>query len=82
MTYISIDGEKYEKELLDLVQDYTAEQGARELSQDDVWDLIASAKEGIRVTDIEKKTLLFIRENFLFNQAAAKLFDETVAAIK
>ncbi|WP_053981018.1 hypothetical protein [Marinagarivorans algicola] len=82
MTYISIDGEKYEKELLDLVQDYTAEQGARELSQDDVWDLITSVKEGVRVSDIEKKTLLFIRENFLFNQDAARLFDETVAELK
>jgi hypothetical protein len=81
MAYVSIDGQKYEKELLDLAKEHTTGKGEGKLSKDEVVDLFASAKDGNGVTDIEKATLVYIRANFEFTSAAAKDFDEAFAAL-
>lgn len=81
MAYVTIDGEKYEKELLDLAKEHTTGQGEGKISKDEAADLIKSAKDGSQVTDIEKNTLKYIRANFDFTDAAAKQFDEDVAAL-
>jgi hypothetical protein len=76
MAYVSINGEKYEKELLDLAQQHTTGMGEGKLSKDEVLDLFKSAKDGQQVTDTEKKTLAYIRKNFEFTDAAARDFDD------
>ncbi len=76
MAYVTIDGEKYEKELLELAKKHTTGVGEGKLSKDEVADLFKSAADGQGVTEIEKNTLSYIRTNFVFTDAAAKDFDE------
>ena len=44
-------------------------------------DLFKSASDGQGVTDTEKLTLEYIRNNFEFTEAAAKDFDEAFAKL-
>ena len=81
MAYVSIDGEKYEKELLELAKAHTTGRGEGKISKDEVADLIKSAQDGQGVTETELKTLHYIRKNFEFTDAAAKMFDEAVAKL-
>ncbi|WP_166373005.1 hypothetical protein [Psychromonas sp. SA13A] len=81
MAYVNIDGQKYEKELLDLAKEHTTGKGEGKLSKDEVVDLFTSAKDGTGVTDTEKATLVYIRANFEFTNAAAKDFDEAFDAL-
>ncbi len=81
MAYVSIDGEKYEKELLELAKKHTTGAGEGKLSKDEVAELFKSAADGQGVTDIEKNTLAYIRKNFEFTEASAKYFDEKFAQL-
>ncbi len=81
MAYQTIDGVKYEKELLDLATAHTTGQGEGKLSKDEVADLFKSANDGQGVTDTEKGTLEYIRNNFEFTDAAAKDFDAAFASL-
>lgn len=81
MAYVSIDGEQYEKELLDLAKQHTTGAGEGKLSKDEVADLFKSASDGQSVTETEKKTLAYIRKNFELTDAAAKMFDEQFAGL-
>lgn len=81
MAYETIDGQKYEKELLDLARKHTTGAGEGKLSKDEVLDLIKSAQDGTSVTETEKATLAYIRNNFEFTEAAAKDFDTAFAKL-
>ena len=81
MAYVSIDGEKYEKELLELAKQHTTGAGEGKLSKDEVADLFKSANDGQGVTDTEKKTLAYIRKNFELTDAAARDFDDSFAKL-
>ena len=81
MSYQTIDGVKYEKELLDLAKEHTTGRGEGKLSKDEVADLFKSASDGLGVTETEKQTLEYIRNNFVFTDAAAKDFDEAFAKL-
>ncbi|MBL3655557.1 hypothetical protein [Fulvivirga sediminis] len=76
MAYMTIEGVKYEKELIELAQAHTTGKGEGKISKDEVKDLFKSAEDGTSVTDTEKRTLEYIRKNFEFTDASAKLFDE------
>lgn len=76
MAYQSIDGVQYEKELLDLAKKHTTGRGEGKLSKDEVAELFKSASDGQGVTETEKRTLQYIRDNFEFTDAAAKDFDK------
>ena len=81
MSYQTIDGVKYEKELLNLAKEHTTGRGEGKLSKDEVADLFKSASDGLGVTETEKQTLEYIRNNFVFTDAAAKDFDEAFAKL-
>ena len=81
MAYQSINGIQYEKELLDLAKEHTTGRGEGKISKDEVVDLFKSASDGQGVTDTEKLTLEYIRNNFEFTEAAAKNFDESFAKL-
>lgn len=81
MAYQTIDGVKYEKELLELAKKHTTGVGEGKLSKDEVADLFKSANDGQGVTETEKQTLEYIRNNFVFTDAAAKDFDEAFAKL-
>lgn len=81
MAYQSIDGVQYEKELLDLAKKHTTGRGEGRISKDEVADLFTSATDGQGVTETEKRTLEYIRNNFEFTEAAAKDFDNAFAKL-
>ena len=78
MAYTTIDGIKYEKELLDLAEKHTTGRGESKISADEAVELIASAKDGGRITEIEKNTLVYIRKHYQFTFAAAQYFDNSL----
>lgn len=81
MAYISIDGEQYEKALMDLARRHTTGRGEGKLSREEVADLFDSARDGRGVTETEKKTLAYIRTHFEFTDAAARDFDAAFALL-
>ena len=81
MAYQSIGGVQYEKELLEMAKKHTTGRGEGKLSKDEVADLFESANDGKGVTETEKRTLEYIRKNFVFTDAAAKDFDEAFAKL-
>ena len=81
MAYETIDGNRYEKELLELARHHTTGVGEGKLSKDEVVDLFKSANDGQGVTDTEKATLAYIRQNFAFTDAAAADFDEAFSKL-
>lgn len=81
MAYETIDGVRYEKELLELARQHTTGAGEGKLSKDEVADLFKSASDGQGVTETEKATLAHIRKNFEFTDAAARDFDEAFAKL-
>ena len=81
MAYQSIDGIQYEKELLDLAKKHTTGRGEGKISKDEVSDLFTSATDGQGVTETEKRTLEYIRNNFEFTDAATRDFDNAFAKL-
>ncbi len=81
MAYVTIDGNKYEKELIDLATHHTTGQGEGKLSKDEVKELFESAHDGPGVTEIEKATLAYIRQTYEFTDAAAADFDAAFAKL-
>ncbi|WP_027967856.1 hypothetical protein [Halomonas halocynthiae] len=81
MAYVTIGGVQYEKELIDLANAHTTGQGEGKVSKDEVDDLLKSALDGQGVTDVERRTLEYIRNNFDFTDAAAERFDKKFAEL-
>lgn len=81
MAYVTIDGEKYEKELIDLATKLTTGKGEGKISKEEAGDLLKSAADGRGVTETELKTLKYIRKAFTFTDAAATFFDAEVAKL-
>ena len=81
MAYVTIDGVKYEKELLDLAEKHTTGKNEGQISKDEAAELINSAKDGVKVTEIELATLKYIRTQYPFTDAAAADFDRALAAL-
>ncbi len=78
MAYVTIDGVKLEKELLELAKKHTTGRGESRISKEEAQELIDSAKDGVKITDTEMATLKYIRENFTFTAPAAEIFDEVL----
>ncbi|HBD11781.1 MAG TPA: hypothetical protein DCZ13_06510 [Porticoccaceae bacterium] len=82
MAYVTIDGQKYEKELIDLATAHTTGRGEGKIAKDEAADLLKSASDGPGVTDTEMATLNYIRNNFEFTDAAASYFDGEIGGLK
>lgn len=72
--YKTIDGKKYDGEILDLAEKLTAGAGDGRLSKDDASQLLEAVKDGDSYTDIEKDTMSYVRENFKWTDAADEWF--------
>ncbi|PSJ44382.1 hypothetical protein C7H85_13740 [Zobellella endophytica] len=81
MAYVTIGGEKYEKELIELATAHTTGRGEGKISKEEAADLLKSAQDGQGVTDIERSTLHYIRQHFEFTDAAASYFDGELAKL-
>ncbi len=68
--YKTIDGIKYEQELLDIAQASTEGKGESRISYDEAKALIDSALDGGRITRTERRTLHYIFDNFTLTDKA------------
>lgn len=75
MTYYkTIDGVKYDKELIELADELIAGAGDGRLSQDDASKLLEGVKDAGVYTDVEKDTLAYLRDNYNWTDAADAWF--------
>ena len=72
--YKTIDGKKYDGELLELAEKLTSGAGDGRLSKDDALQLFNAVKDGNSYTDIEKDTVAYVRENYKWTDAADEWF--------
>ncbi|WP_066759263.1 hypothetical protein [Crocinitomix algicola] len=72
--YKTIDGEKYDGELLELAEKLTSGAGDGRLSKDDASQILEAVMDGNSYTDIEKATVKYIRENYKWTDAADEWF--------
>ena len=72
--YKTIDGVKYDGEIIELAEKLTAGQGDGRLSNDDAKELLEAVKDGGNYTDIEKETMAYVRDNFKWTDSADEWF--------
>lgn len=72
--YKTIDGVKYDGEIIELAEKLTAGRGDGRLSVEDAGQLLEAVKDGGTYTDIEKETMSYVRENFNWTEAADEWF--------
>lgn len=72
--YKTIDGKKYDRELLELADELTQGQGDGRLSKGDAEKLIEKVTDGGNYTDIEKATMKYVRDTYKWTDAADEWF--------
>jgi len=72
--YKTIDGIKYDGELLELADKLIGGSGDGRLSKDDAAKLLLAVKDASSYTDIEKATVKYLRENYKWTEAADEWF--------
>ncbi len=72
--YKTIDGKKYDGELIELAEKLTAGQGDGRISLDDAKQLLAGVKDAAEYTDVEKDTMAYIRDNFKWTEESDEWF--------
>lgn len=72
--YKTIDGKKYDGEIIELAEKLTTGRGDGRISMDDAETLLNSVMDGGKYTDIEKDTMAYIRDNFKWTEAADDWF--------
>lgn len=72
--YKTIDGKKYDAEVLELADKLTAGTGDGRLSVDDARQLLEAVKDGNTYTDIEKESIAYVRDNYKWTDAADEWF--------
>jgi len=72
--YKTIEGKKYDGELIDLAEKLTSGAGDGRLSQADAEQIYEAVKDGDSYTDIEKDTVAYLRENYSWTDAADEWF--------
>lgn len=74
--YKIINGLRYDRVLLEEAQRMTKGQGDGRISHDDIRELYERAMDAGAVTDIEKRTLLYIRDHFNATDKAVEWLNE------
>lgn len=72
--YKTIDGNKYDGELIELADSLTSGGGDGRISKDDASKLLDAVKDGASYTDIEKDTMSYIRDNYKWTDSADDWF--------
>lgn len=72
--YKTIDGKKYDGELIELAEQLSSGAGDGRISKEDAAELLEAVKDGDSYTDIEKDTMAYIRDNFKWTEAADEWF--------
>ncbi len=72
--YVTIDGKKMDKELIDAAKEAVAGRGDGVISVEDAKVLFEKVKDGDSYTDIEKTTMDYIRKNYKWSEKADTWF--------
>jgi hypothetical protein len=72
--YKTINGVKYDGELLEAAENAVKGKGDGRISLADAKDLLEKVMDGNSYTDIEKQTMEYIRENFKWTDEADEWF--------
>lgn len=72
--YKTIDGKKYDADLLAAADEAVAGRGDGRISEADAAMLLEKVKDGDSYTDIEKATVAYIRENYKWTEEADEWF--------
>ena len=72
--YKTIDGVKYDGELIELAEKLTSGAGDGRISQADAEQIFEAVKDGDSYTDIEKDTVKYLRDNYKWTDAADEWF--------
>ena len=72
--YKTIDGVKYDGELIELADKLTAGAGDGRISKEDASQILEAVKDGASYTDIEKDTVKHLRDNYKWTEAADEWF--------
>ncbi len=72
--YKTIDGNKYDGELIELADKLTSGAGDGRLSVADAEQVLEAVKDGNSYTDIEKETVAYLRDNYKWTTAADEWF--------
>ena len=72
--YVEIAGEKLDRAMIDCAKRAVEGAGDGRISIDDAKALLALVKDADNYTDIEKKTMKHIRDNFQFTDAGNEFF--------
>ena len=72
--YKKIKGKNYDRHLLDLVEELAAGRRGGRLAKADVLRMYDAVADANRYTDVEKRTMQYIRKNYSFTEAADELF--------
>lgn len=72
--YKTINGKKYDGEIIELAEKLTSGRGDGRISMDDAETLLNSVMDGGKYTDIEKDTMAYIRDNFKWTEASDDWF--------
>ena len=73
--YKTIEGEKYDGDIIELADKLTDNnKGNNPISTADAEELLKSVKDGNSYTDIEKKTIAYVRYNYKWTDKANEWF--------
>ncbi len=76
--YKTIDGKKYDGDIIDLAQKLVSGQGDGRISKDDAAKLLSAVKDGDSYTDIEKDTMAYVRDKFKWTEDADAWFRDEI----
>jgi len=68
--YKTIKGIRYDRHMIEVAEEAVSGQGDGRISMDDAQKLFESIIDGNRVTEVENRTLEYLRENFRFTKPA------------
>jgi DNA-directed RNA polymerase subunit F len=79
--YKTIGGKKMDGSIIDLAAEAVKGSGDGRISKADAQKILKAAKDGGKITDIEKATLAYIHKKHKWTDAAATWFQEQVAGL-
>ncbi len=74
--YKYIDGVRYTRDLLDAAHRHTQGRGEYRISADEIAEIYQLARDGGRITETERRTLLYIAQTYPLTDKARAWFDE------
>lgn len=77
--YKIIDGQRYDRKVLELAEDLIQGRGDGRISRDDATQLVESVQDGKGITDTENKSLHYILDKYNFTDSAREWLSDQLA---